>query len=327
MIVNSVNGKYNPQYNPAGVNFKQGLTRDIVTHVKNMPSDEYQKITHKLWKKYGMIADVGCSNTVAFCVEQTADIMKRAGFNLPKYFKFQHLHDGSFGEYGSDGIVKINSDKTEFLDLVQLDKLEEQTINYNDSKHFLDVYLHEFLHNAHGDNIIEKKGTDRGEDIFWDELTEYAPYYNLRVPLLAFIKNLFPQMTFEERIDIFPEKFRIHESKDLTEYFAEKNARKIEIQLGDNFNIDNIQPNMAQSYSGFPKNWKINDEVRKIIKFPFFKKYMNGLINPDERNKRITETLKDILNCYEGEIWNGNIDGMAEKTGAFRDYGKKHANK
>ena len=51
MLVNSITCANNHQNKPTPTNFKQGLTRDIVTHVKNMPPDEYQRITHRIWKK------------------------------------------------------------------------------------------------------------------------------------------------------------------------------------------------------------------------------------------------------------------------------------
>ena len=155
MIINSVNYKYDSQYKPANINFKQGLTREIVNHVKDMPQDEYKRITGRLWEKYGMTADVGCSNTVAFCVEQTADIMHRAGFLLPKCFKFEPISTCDLGQYDITDSVKINSAKREFLNLAELNKLIEQTYGHNDSKHFLDVYLHEFLHAAHLNHLAK----------------------------------------------------------------------------------------------------------------------------------------------------------------------------
>lgn len=324
MRINSLTStnKFQSRSNP--VNFKQGLTRDIVNHVKNMPSDEYIRITERLQNQYGMRADVGGSNVVAFCVEQTAEIMKRAGFMIPKLFSFEPIKGKYLGE--SSNIVDkitINSRYSEFLYLEQLNEMEEQNDSYNGSKYFLDTYLHEFLHAAHRKNIIKIHGNNKGNDIY-DKLENYAPYYNIRQQLLKFTKNLFPKMTDEESTEIFPETIRLHETEDLAEYFVEKNARKIEIQLGDKFNIDNIQQNMAQNYKGFPENWNINDEVKKMVESSNFKRIVFGLLNPVEQYARVQNTLDGILSNFEGEIWNGDIKEIKKKSHAFRDYGKIH---
>lgn len=321
MLVNSVNNTCKSQNNKACLNFKQGLTRDIVTHVKNMAPDEYTKISHRLWKKYDMFADMGHSNAVAFCVEQTADIMSKAGFTLPKYFKFRSISSNDWGQYDITGSVLINADNKEFLDLVQLNKSAEQSNCYNDSKHFLDTYLHEFLHAAHFNNIVKRTSADKGVDIFFNDFSAYTPCNSLQNPLISFITHLYPTMTKKQVKSIFPEKEKLFSPSDLAEYFAEKNAKMLETELGKNLNINNVRPNIADIYVGFPENWCINDEVRTITKMPFIKRVICGKLNPSERDERIKATLERILNYFEGEIWNGNIDGIKDKSTAFRDYG------
>ncbi len=323
MLVNSLSNTYKFQSTPNCTSFKQGLTRDIVTRVKNMPPDEYQRITHKLWKKYGMIANVGCSNTVAFCVEKTADIMNRAGYILPKHFEFCSLSDTSYGEFDITHKVRINSDRKEYLDLEQLNEIMEKENTYNDSKHFLDSYLHEFLHAAHCNNIIKNKGYKHGCDLFWEDLSSYKAYYTIRQPLFAFIKNLFPQMLNVQITESFPEKIKLFLTDDLTEYFAQINAKKIGNRLGENFDIKNVQKDTAQSYTSFPENWNIKDEARKITKMLLFKRIINTSLNPKERDGRIKKFLDNILNYFEGEIWNGNVDNILNYSHAIRNYGAK----
>ena len=326
MQINSINiDAYNS--NNVALNFKQGLTRDIATYVKNMSPDEYQRITYRLWKKYGMTANVGCSNTVAFCTEKTADIMNRAGYILPKIFEFCSLSDTSYGEFDITHKVRINSDRKEYLDLEQLNEIMEKGNSYNGSKHFLDSYLHEFLHAAHCNNIIKNKGYEHGCDLFWEDLSSYKPYYTIRQPLFAFIKNLFPQMPNEQVTKIFPENIKLFNTDDLTEYFAQINAKKIGNRLGEDFDIKNVQKNMAQSYSGFPGNWNIRDEARKIIKMPLSKKTINTTVDSQIRDERIKEFLYKVLNYFEGEIWDGNIDNVINNGSAIRTYITKYAKK
>lgn len=323
MLVNSITCADNFKNKSTPINFKQGLTREMVTHVKNMPSDEYQRITHRLWKKYGMFADVNCSNTVAFCVEKTTDIMKRAGFSLPKYFKFVPLEAGTCGEFVHTGTVKINSKNVYFSDLEQLNKAEELNNNNNGSNYFLDTYLHEFLHSAHYSHIIEKFGKKKGAHLFEDELSQYKPTYTFRLSLLKFVKTLFPSISDKQFTALCPEKIKLHSVEDLLEYFAEKNALKLGNCLGENFDIDNIQQSMTESYKGFPENWNINNEIKKVVKIPYLKNITGGLLCPEKRDIRITDMLKDILNYFEGDIWNGNIDDIMQKCNAFGNYGKK----
>jgi hypothetical protein len=122
----------------------------------------------------------------------------------------------------------------------------------------------------------------------------------------------------------FPEKIKLFLTDDLTEYFAQINAKKIGNQLGENFDIKNVQKNTAQSYASFPENWNIKDEARKITKMPLFKRTINTSLNPKERDGRIEEfNVEKIVNAArkayhacESEL-SSNVEN--ELRGLFND--------
>jgi hypothetical protein len=314
MQINSVN---NYSYNKSckTPNFKQGLTRDIVAHVKNMPSDEYKRITERLQNKYGMRADVGGSNVVAFCVEQTANIMKRAGFTLPKCFSFEPIDDKGYGTFESDEVVRINANYQEFSDLEQLNNLSENIIGIKSENLFLDTYLHEFLHAAHYGNLVKRMGKVSSSFIFFNELSDDIKPRNILLwPLRSFIKKMYSELSNKQITDLFPDGVNIFYTRDLTEYFAEKSNKTISERLGKFFNIANVKQELSKDYIGFPKNWSLENEI-------------NGFNNKSVLIDNIAKFLDKQLNYYLGEIWNGNISGIMQKSQAFGNYGKKHENK
>jgi len=299
-------------------NFKQGLTSEIVEHVKNMDKEEYRNITERVWKKYGIIAHVGTSNAVAFCLEKTADIISKAGFKLPKVFLFEKLDDGYYGEYNDQNCVCINSDREEFLDLEQQNSMEESIRSGEPFKHhFLDTYIHEFMHSAHCENIIEKHGGKEGKEIFFGDMARIKPYDVIKQPLKEFIKKLFPNDYINILITVFTDYGGLFKTDDLSEYFTEKNTVVVSEKLGDDFNIDNITTDISSGFKGFPKNWNLENQEKAIKKLKL-KYELNKLIgivslykNAEDQNKleeKLIKIFSDYISFTEGEIWNGNVD-------------------
>lgn len=229
LINNQVNQgivKYTPS-------FKRGLTPEIVDYVKNMDREEYKNIKELVWKKYGIVSHVGASNAVTYCLEKTAQIMSSAGFKLPKTFSFEALESNLYGEYNQYNNVCINSNKKEFLDLEELDKMEEDISRRKKEplkKHFLDTYIHEFLHAAHCNNIMDKYGEVEGKDIFFYKMASLIP--------CDIIKKLSSE--YSKRDSIFKDCKGLLLADNLPEYFAEKNTILISEKLGNDFNISNI---------------------------------------------------------------------------------------
>lgn len=305
------------------VNFRQGLTPEIVNHVKNMDKEEYRNITERVWKKYGIISHVGASNTVAFCLEKTAEIMSRAGFKLPKVFLFEKLNNGYYGEYNQNNVVSINSDRQEFLDLEEQDKMEESISGNSPFKnHFLDTYIHEFLHAAHCENIMNLHGGNVVKGIFFGEMAAISPNNFIKEPLTAFIKKFRFGSYNELESAVFSCHGDIFCTDNLAEYFAEKNTIIISKKLGNNLNIDSIDKNISSCYEGFPQDWHIKNQKKYLKKLKFDSNYKKS-----KSQEQIIKLLSDIIKYFDGEVWNGNIDNIVNNSRAIRNYNVNYANK
>lgn len=324
MIVNKINSSQNKSQIRTNPNFKHGLTPEIVDYVRHMDKDEYRKIAERLWKKYGMFAHVAASNTVAFCLEKTADIMSKAGLKFPKAFSFESLPTGYYGMYDIDSVVYINSDKEEFLDLEKLDKMEESFARKGSSSkpNFLDTYLHEFMHSAHCENIMTLYGGNKGKEIFFDDLSVYSPDMTIRFPVYSLIKKLFPHSYEDIAKEVFSDYNFLFCTNNLAEYFAEKNTILISKKLGKDLNIENIDKSTTTQREGFPDNWDIKKEIQSLKKLKFMNTLKTGINliclhkngNNSVYRESIIKLLQDSLDNFDGEIWNGEIETIKEKS-------------
>ena len=235
----------------SNINFKKGLTAAEINKVRNMDSLDVARITHKMKQEYGIEAFCSGQKAVAFCLEQTANIMSKAGFKLPKRFIFGPIEEkGVLGFYSpTHDTVVINACYKSFYDLKDLNSLEESNIGYHPiTGHFLQTYIHEFSHVAHYKNLCDTLGKDKANDVFGNIMSGYSPNQVLVGPLNSFIKAEFPKFSKKIIDYIFPPANGLYSKTDITEYFAEKNSRNIATMLGDNFNISAIPDNYKNSY-------------------------------------------------------------------------------
>ena len=308
MQISSVNNVNNYPYKLNQLNFKQGLTPEILNRVKNMNPDEHKEIVKKLSEEYGINARVRGSNTVAYCLELAAAIIKRAGFSIAKNFVFEPIEEDYYGEYDIDGIVRINSNYHEYLDIESLNKMEESN---NSEAVFIETYLHELVHSGHCDNIAEKKGLDKAKDIFFNKITDiFPPKTMILQPLQNLINTIYPAISNEHINDLFPLGVKMFSVDNLIEYFAEKNTKFLSTRLGNNLNIDNVPQNYAADYVGFPEDWNIEQEVEKMER----RKDEVGVDNA------IAEFLSNQLGYFEGEIWDGEINKIRSITKRLKNY-------
>lgn len=286
MRIDSLNYTNKPQSSLNPINFKQGLTQSQINRVKNLGYLDYNNIAEKLKNWYGITANVGQSNVVAYCAEITAKIMLNAGFKLPKMFSFSPIPIREFGRYmGKNEEVIINSSYWDFLDLEAQNRLEENKPRNSASKHFLSTYLHEFSHCAHHKNIITKYGKDEAEWIFFTKFPCMPPSKIIVSPIKALIEKLFPEDCNNIINEVFDNNSELYEKDDLAEYFADKNDIALAKELGDNCLIGDIDSEFSLRYKGFPKDWKF--DIKKIN-------------NP-------VEYFKQIIGYFDGEIWRGNV--------------------
>lgn len=318
--------------NYKNISFKKGLTSKAINEVRNMNCIEHNNLVETLNVYFGINIENSVPNTVLKCVYWTSQIMLKAGFQLPKNFLFKPISEGVLGSYNPFlDTVKINSDYKEFYDIETQNKLEESQGNFHpDSKHFLATYLHEFSHAAHYKNLCKKLGINEAYRAFMGYLSQYSPRDIIVAPMNKMIKanfSIFPDSIIDK---LFPPENGLYSKKDLTEYIAEYNAREMAEYLGDDFNIDNVPSGYYFKYEGFPNNWNIEDKkslletlktCRGISRFSNLFLPGGGVLATIHFNSEIAKLFYEDIGYFNGEIWNGNIDKIKEKSLTFSKEG------
>ena len=307
--------------------FKKSLTSYEINKVRNMHSSDFRDIIQRLKNVYDINADINNNNTVAFCVEECADIMKRAGFSLPKFFKFSPLRKNILGSYvPNTDTVYINSNESAFYDLENQNRLEESGIGYHPyTGHFLHTYLHEFSHAAHYKYLLSKHGKERGNQIFWGFLTDNSPNNIIIGPLNAIIKNHVPKFAHFVIDSIITPSNGLYSKEDLTEYMAEYNSRMLAEELGPQHIKTHIKSNFTNLYTERPYNWDFYKEVSNTIsctlnifeqeQSSIWKTLFGSTIGTSlDIITKIVDTCKQELKYINNDIWNGNINNLNENS-------------
>ena len=291
--------------------FKKGLTSYEINKVKNMKPFEYEDITRDLKNRYNIEAYLGECNTVAWCVKEVVEIMKKAGFKLPSKFSFNYFTDSdALGKYApKTDTVDINSKYTEFTDLEKQNKLEESQGTFHPkTKHFLQTYLHEFSHAAHFQNLCYRYGYDNAKEMMLGYLNsnENSASVFIREPLNTALKCHFPTLNLLGIIDkVCPPNNGEYAAETLNEYFAEKNSRIIAEQLGSNYIPSNVSSSLASSYTTHPSGWKLKSELGKTIKPRNIFEWMNPVMSA---SFKVIDKCKEHISYIDGDIYHGNID-------------------
>lgn len=304
--------------------FKKGLTTAEINAVKRMKQYEFMDVSERLKNNYNIDAYFGESNTVAWCVEQVVKIMKKAGFQLPKNFAFCPLNNifetHPLGIFIKErNLICINSDYSQFKDLRAQNELEESQGSYHpNTKHFLHTYLHEFSHAAHFNNIKNKYGEDRAIELFLGTLENHTPDEALAGPLNFAIKNKLPKFGKDIIDSVFPPSNGLYCLENLKEYFAEKNARELASQLGNNYNPAGIIDNFERTYQSHPANWNIIDRIKDFAMSSCRRSFPFG--RQESFFDSTLEIISDAVNLCnreiaytDGDIYHGNIDNLNKK--------------
>lgn len=310
-----ISSNFNQKYQKP--NFKKGLTSAEINAVERMNKYEYADIAKSLKDRYGLEAEFGGCNTVAWCVEQITQIMTKAGFKLPKQFIFCPLNDilkdkplGIFIK--EEAAVYINADHREFTDLRAQNELEESQGNYHPTtKHFLHSYLHEFSHAAHFNNLCDRHGKDRAIELFNNELNNYSPEEFLVGPLNTLVKTKCPEFLHGAVDKIIPPTDGLYGLNNLKEYFAEKNSRYLAEMLEKNCNISGVTTNFASFYRQRPYDWSLKKELLNIFHkqtslFGFQQK--NFFEHMYERIREAYKLLQTDIDYLDADIYHGTIN-------------------
>ncbi len=301
--------------------FKKGLTSHEVNAIRSMTPFDYEKIAERLKSSYGLNAKFRGNNTVAWCVEQVVEIMDKAGFKLPRNFNFEPISPDTLGTYNSySDTVTINSLIPEFSNLEQQNLLEERQKEFHPkTRHFLQTYLHEFSHAAHFRNLQNKLGSSKAYELFSGTLNKYSPRNILVGPMNAIIKDITKGSASEIINKVFPPDNGVYAQTNLKEYFAEKNSKMLAQQLGDNYIVSNINPEMKDSYKIHPKDWQFGPLLMKSFSGQACKFFGDDYRMKDfwEKTFEVAKSIIDIVNLCkkeiaytDGDIFHGNEDQL-----------------
>ncbi len=304
MKINSVNN-YTYNKSSSNPNFGWGLTQFQIDKANNMTRIERKKRVRNLRRSYGMRADVRESNAVACCLEIVAETMKNAGFELPSRFSYKKFNPifalGHYLKWYDE--IDINAYHYDFSSLERQNKFEELGGEPGclASKHFLNTYFHEFSHAAHYKNIVKNYGKTKGRNIYWNTLSEMSPNSIIKKPIITYFERILPQNDtarkfFENIENLIPFK-----NSDLDEYFADLNALRLAEKLGENCAISEINSDFIEAYKPLPDNYNVKKEV---------------LNNPQK-------AIKDIIQYFNSNIWNGNVENIETMTN-FLNGNKKY---
>ncbi len=269
--------------------FRAGLPSWFIKEARTVNPDYVES---ELSRK-GISATFNGESVVAACCKKVVEIMENYGFELPKNFSFERLDKGTLGAYSpSLDTVYINSGYKEFKDLKKLNKLEESQIGYHPkSGHFLQTYLHEFSHAAHYKNLCNELGDNEASNVFWGFLTDHSPRDIIIGPMNSILKMFINNKILLKLVDYaVPRANGLYAKTDLCEYIAEKNARLIAEDLGDN---------LTQSY---------NNDI-PFVNSPYYWNFQEAFqeIKNTQSLSTIIRAIKDALKYIDNDVWNGDI--------------------
>lgn len=295
------------------VNFKKGLSDLEKKWVREYGDKGYQHTMYALKNFYGIDAEFNGSLTAAYSAHRTIRLFESLGFELPKKIKFEPLPEGTLGTYTpSTDTVRINSAYEEFHDIKKQNRLEESQIGYHpNTGHFLQTYLHEFSHAAHYKNLCKKLGETKAYDLFFGFLSKSTPKDFIVGPINTVVKRICPDFASKVINEVFPPENGLYSKTDLTEYFAECNARKV-AKLAD---CAGYHHDFAKSYKEHPYDYDFASElIKKAAQCCPLDR--NIFLRWIERNIAsiyvLVKQCKEEIAYTNGDIWEGNINYLKD---------------
>ena len=156
--------------NNTSLNFKAGLTESMR---REMRGCDVKRISNELWKN-GIQTDLKDNKIAAWCILKTFEIAKRMNLGFPKgifveYFSKLKCQDVSSLAFCNIAPALIYRDKNtlakdntlffnENVDWSYIDCIADETFAKGDNStdFFLGIFLHEFAHSMHENNLLKK---------------------------------------------------------------------------------------------------------------------------------------------------------------------------
>ena len=154
------------------VSFQKGLTNGFLIYAQKEPLSSMRK---RLFQNgINSVEFQGIKPVLASCLA-TVEIIKSFGLKIPKNFSYEPLQEDVIGQHTyPDDIVQINSNYKEFNTFLSLDDFETYRKGSPITKHFLQTYIHEFIHAAHFKHLETMHSID-DIVVIAETLKEYEP--------------------------------------------------------------------------------------------------------------------------------------------------------
>lgn len=267
------------------VAFQKGLTQGFIEKANKL---NYKKIK-KLAKKKGIetVLFDGKLSVAASCLA-AAEIMQSLGLKLPKKFSFEPLPEDTSGRcIYPDETIQMNSNVFPFRGLLSQDTYETYRLGTPLTKHFLNTYIHEFMHAANDANISKNRSVKESLHIM-RFLQRYTPTKEILDPIvLRPVWEIWEPSWNDNSI------LGKNASKDLMEFFADNATFEITLFLsrknnalgensGDNvfFNPKGKKP-LTLSFLEDKKDswWDRTFNKREVVRRNLLKAIWEGDIN------------------------------------------------
>lgn len=286
MKISPINKTFNTN-KTNNINFKKGLTDTFTKKFYRTSNDEMlQRVIENGIKS---VDYKNFRSVIASCLA-TSEIMKCFGLKLPKNFSFTPLDDDIAGSHTyPDNTVLINSNFNEFKSILAQDDYETYRKTSPITKHFLQTYLHEFIHAAHYNHLSELHP-------FSDILTisktlkKNEPTNKLTEPKV--IKPTWPKWEVKWNNSILGD----YANTNLIEFFTENAV----FEIAKILETEHFDKNSGE-------NIFFNQEKGKKISLPFLNSVKNSSL--DRFLNKNTLDRQILLNA----IWDGDLNTIFDK--------------
>lgn len=275
--------------------FQKGLTSGFVEKMKNTSGDEIYK---RLFRNGVVDVDYKNIKPVLVSCLATTEIIKAFGLTPPRRFRFEPLEQKIVGSHTfPDDIVQINSCHKGFESLVLQDDFETYRRGSPITKHFLQSYIHEFIHAAHFKHL---EILHSPEDIvsIASVFKEYEPTEKLLNPIVY--RRTWEKWEEEWNNSILGD----YAKRNLFEFLAENETFEISRILEKNPLGENVGENLF-----------FNPKTNKKLSLSFLKEDDFGVFN------RIFNKRNIERNILLKAIWNGDLDTILDEK--YSEYIRK----
>lgn len=169
--------------------------------IRGLDRISFNQITDQLYQKYGIETDLKGNKVIAGANALVCNIFQKLGLIKPPAL-YMRSFPNSQQFSRTYAVTSVHKQMTDFdiamkeryplrsviynsnidWDKLQLMAISEKESGHSSTGHFLHVFLHEFFHNVHADNLYKRFGSEaRGSDVFAYLQRKYSKQANIEL--------------------------------------------------------------------------------------------------------------------------------------------------